>query len=173
MAIPEVLALLTQYGIRQADLVQRLHVSRSFVSDWFRGKKPMPPSRLRDFWDLAALARDEIAAGGQGRDALARWHPTTIMNRRQSAGQTSTSTWHLSSPPARWPRPQTVEDYERFGLALGVESLLPFAGPEWARIDPDAATLEGLRQGVEMLTQSIYAMQERRAKLPLPRQEHA
>ena len=61
MDIPEVLALLTQHGIRQADLVQRLRVSKSLVSMWFSGEKPITPSRLPDLWELAALARDARA----------------------------------------------------------------------------------------------------------------
>lgn len=88
VTIPELLALLTQYAIRQADLVQRLAVPKSLVSMWFNGKRPMPPYRYHDFVALAALARDAIAAGGQGQDALADWQPTNHVFRHPS-GKTS------------------------------------------------------------------------------------
>jgi transcriptional regulator with XRE-family HTH domain len=170
---PEVLALLTQYGIRQADLVQRLRVPKSLVSMWFRGKKPIPTYRLPDLWELAALARAAIEAGGKGRDALARPPPTTLVNRRQSGGKTFfTSTWHLSSPPDQWPLPETVEDSDRFWLAQGAEVLRPFARPDFATLALGAATLKDLRQGAEMAVQAIHALQKKLAQMPLPRQEY-
>ena len=170
MDIPEVLALLTQHGIRQADLVQRLRVSKSLVSMWFSGEKPITPSRLPDLWELAALARDARAVGDQGRDALARWHPTTLVNRRQSGGKTFTSTWNVSAPSAQWPLSQTLEDYGRFWLALRAEGLESVAGPDCVTFDPDAATLAELRSRVEMACYGIDVMQVSRAQMPLPRQ---
>jgi len=147
---PEVLAWLNMYGIRQADLVQRLGVLKSSVSMWFSGKTPIPTYWIQDLWALATLAREAIEAGGKGRDALSTW----------------TLSSHVQCPP-----PQILEDVERYFLGRVVEVLHQYATPERTTLPLNATALQDIRQGMEMVLQGIYAIQVRRAQMPLPLSE--
>jgi transcriptional regulator with XRE-family HTH domain len=147
---PKVLALLKSYGIRQADLAQRLGVRKSTVSMWFRGKSKIPAYCRDDLWALATLAREAIEAGGEGRGALATW---TLSHDRQC------------------PLPQSVGDVERHYLTRGVEILQRHAPPDCTTLVLNATTLEDLRQGVGMVLQGISAIQVRWAQMPLPLSE--
>jgi hypothetical protein len=167
VAIRNLRDLLRQYGIRQADLEQPLRVHKSFISDCFSGKRPMPASWFPDLVALVALARDARAAGDQGRDALAIWAPTTIVSRQPSGTKFYTALRPLSHLE------QSSEDCERYCLGQAFEMLRPFVMPDSAEVDQDAKTLEDLRQELERAIQVIYARQLRQAKMPLPRQEHA
>jgi transcriptional regulator with XRE-family HTH domain len=148
--VPRVLALLTDYGIRQADLVQRLGVPKSTISMWFRGKRAIPTAYIDDLWALAAFARMAIDAVGNGREALLIWTPST----------------HGQRPPY-----ESLENYEFCCIKEGQEFMLRHWTPDPSTFVDNAISVEDTRQGYRRVHEGLAARLQRLAQRPLPLSE--
>lgn len=101
MAIIEELQELRTLRIRQRDLAQWLHVTQQTVSEWYRGKRPVPVDHRDDLLRLAATARALAAEGREPQEAFKR---VKLRNLVSPVGTSETASMIVPSDlvPAIW-----------------------------------------------------------------------